>query len=512
MTQKGRDFSSLSRGSKRTYIPACTAETAASHIMPTLAPPFETVMSISPPVAIQDLNNPWKSDAFGLEPFGRGLEAALGHLPKPLCLSVDGAWGSGKTSFLRMWQQHMANQGHHCVRFDAWQHDYCHHALLAIVHDILQSCGGLQDPLAQEVWKAARRIAPRVMKQFLRDLLVGGLDRVSGGMVRVDNLVEAGLAATDESLFTAHTEDLEEMKGLQESFKQLIEKTLTATPLKSFIVIIDELDRCKPTFALELLEGVKHLFAVSDRVVFVFGIDRQQLAHTVSGAYGPGFNGLAYLRRIIELDFHLPAPDSFLRLPFAATEAIKSAGLCFGAGERGKFMSAIVAGFRMMPRDVQQWIARIAMRNDRSSAPDHDLAIFLLALHQVNPRLYDRLLQYGVDGREAREELHALYVFDHLDLQPRLLPEGWSRVPCPLLAQLCVVTADIQASTVQYEIASDGGRERSQALARLDIRSNAYVELVRRRMYQLGFNDVYGPSRFYTWKKDLSAAFSSASG
>lgn len=74
------------------------------------------------------------------------------------------------------------------------------------------------------------------------------------------------------------------------------------------VVVIDELDRCRPSYAVELLETAKHLFSV-DGVVFVLALTRAELARSVKILYGDGFDATGYLRRFIDVDFRLPEPD-----------------------------------------------------------------------------------------------------------------------------------------------------------------------------------------------------------
>lgn len=87
--------------------------------------------------------------------------------------------------------------------------------------------------------------------------------------------------------------------------------------------MIDELDRCRPSYAVELLEIAKHIFA-ADRIVFVLAINRDQLAHAVKALYGIEFDAEAYLRRFFDLDFHLPVPelDDFITKLFAQVDPL----------------------------------------------------------------------------------------------------------------------------------------------------------------------------------------------
>ncbi len=76
---------------------------------------------------------------------------------------------------------------------------------------------------------------------------------------------------------------------------------------KPLVIFIDELDRCRPSYAIELMETVKHLFSV-EGIVFVLGIDMQQLGKSASVLYGQAMNTEGYFRRLIDYEFALPLP------------------------------------------------------------------------------------------------------------------------------------------------------------------------------------------------------------
>ena len=71
------------------------------------------------------------------------------------------------------------------------------------------------------------------------------------------------------------------------------------------MIIIDELDRCKPTFAVQTLEIVKHLFNV-EGLVFLFALDINQLSHSIKLVYGNDFNAIGYLERFFNYLTILP--------------------------------------------------------------------------------------------------------------------------------------------------------------------------------------------------------------
>ena len=77
---------------------------------------------------------------------------------------------------------------------------------------------------------------------------------------------------------------------------------------RPLIVVIDELDRCRPSYAVELLEVSKHLFSV-ENIVFVLAVNRSELGHSIKALYGSGFDAEGYLRRFFDVDFRLPEPE-----------------------------------------------------------------------------------------------------------------------------------------------------------------------------------------------------------
>ena len=79
----------------------------------------------------------------------------------------------------------------------------------------------------------------------------------------------------------------------------IVEKT------ERLVVFIDELDRCKPSFAIEMLERIKHYFD-DERIIFVVSLNKEQLIHTISNYYGSEFDATRYLNRFFDVSINLP--------------------------------------------------------------------------------------------------------------------------------------------------------------------------------------------------------------
>ena len=134
-------------------------------------------------------------------------------------------------------------------------------------------------------------------------------------------MVASALAALAEKSLSRYQEaqkSVEAFRGVLQNMANALSKSRENRPL---IVVIDELDRCRPSYAVELLETAKHLFAVNN-IIFVLAVNRTELAHSIKALYGSGFDAEGYLGRFFDVDFLLPAPDrkAFINALLEATQ------------------------------------------------------------------------------------------------------------------------------------------------------------------------------------------------
>ena len=157
-------------------------------------------------------------------------------------------------------------------------------------------------------------------KKLAKDVLVQsipGLVRLAAASIPYASLLGDAAAQVLTSCADNEVTGYQKAKDSVEKFRAALEdmaETLSkASDNRPLIVMIDELDRCRPSYAVELLEVAKHLFAV-DRIVFVLAVNRSQLAHSIKAVYGSSFDAVGYLRRFFDVDFRLPSPvrDQFI--------------------------------------------------------------------------------------------------------------------------------------------------------------------------------------------------------
>ncbi len=267
-------------------------------------------LSIKLPELKVNEQDPWSDDQLNRKECADKLTRILANESTALTIALNGEWGSGKTFMLKCWQQQLKNEGYTAIYFNAWEDDFLDSQLVAIIGQLWKELKG--SPL-EEICQAAKVSAVPLLRKVGVGLLNNGIKKVTG--TDIAELAESELKTASESAFDNYTTLTECREDLKKRLQQLSnevynnamlnedknEQEITKRPL---IFIIDELDRCRPIFAIEVLEQVKHLFNI-DHMIFVLGIDRKQLGLSIQAVYG-NIDVENYLHRFVDLDFKLP--------------------------------------------------------------------------------------------------------------------------------------------------------------------------------------------------------------
>ncbi len=159
-------------------------------------------------------------------------------------------------------------------------------------------------------------------------------------------------------------------------------------------ILIDELDRCRPSYAVEMLETIKHIFDIKG-VVFVLATDTEQLQHSIKVIYGEGFNAPAYLRRFFKRQCTLKEVSKavFIENYLDINEAsIGRVFPCFNnVNDFANALSVIVDTFDMTLREIEQYLDKLkaTVFNSEECIDLIILSLFLIA-KDVTPMLYEK--------------------------------------------------------------------------------------------------------------------------
>ena len=240
-------------------------------------------------------DQPWVDDVLGREETAARLTNLIRNQSAPFVISIDGYWGTSKTFLLRRWQKALEKENFKAIYFNAWEDDFCDDPLVAIL-------GQLSEYFEESPFQSLANKVVEVGIPLLKQNVLGVLENKAGITLELKEDKTNGQDPLKSYRFQRATKD-ELKKRLSEMSAKVREET--GHPM---VFIIDELDRCRPTFAIELLERVKHIFDVHD-LVFVFGINREELCSSFQSIYGD-IDASVYLRRFFDMGFTLPEADA----------------------------------------------------------------------------------------------------------------------------------------------------------------------------------------------------------
>jgi hypothetical protein len=232
-------------------------------------------------------------------------------------IAIDARWGDGKTFFIKQTQmlleaknpnsvslsneeRAIVNQAFMrfepsrgegtclepqlCIYYDAWSNDNDTDPMLSLVHEITKTgIGEYGIKTSIDFGKAVAGIVDFFTGKNVKDLMALLEDRDALAAIR-------------------------KQKGVQDLISEYLDGLLSEHGNR-LIVFVDELDRCKPSFAVQLLERIKHYFT-NDRITFVFSVNTDQLQHTIKRYYGDEFDACRYLDRFFDYRIGLPPANT----------------------------------------------------------------------------------------------------------------------------------------------------------------------------------------------------------
>ncbi|WP_026804715.1 KAP family P-loop NTPase fold protein [Aliarcobacter lanthieri] len=228
-------------------------------------------------------------------------------------IALDAPWGSGKSTLIDYMCKDFEENKDIFVKYNAWENDYTEEPLLSLMSDLNQQFQ-VKKYIGKDDYKSFVPHMVKATKLFTKGVLKGVSKVILGTEATTDignACIEVSSAITDEvanNIFKDIDESKKSRKEFKEELKQYTNQILKEKEKEKkgakLIIIIDELDRCRPTFAIELLENIKHLFDI-ENIVFFIAVDNKQLAESIRAVYGNGFDADTYLHRFFDFELHL---------------------------------------------------------------------------------------------------------------------------------------------------------------------------------------------------------------
>lgn len=330
-------------------------------------------------------------------------------------VAIDAPWGTGKTWFGTNWADLLREDGHKVAFVNAFEQDYADDPFLIIAAELSElldadAKGGFIEKAA-DVGKAILPIAAKVALNVVTKTLTGA-DDLSG---TISNAVDSAGKESEEFAKKWIERKLEGSKKEKESlagFRKALGDAAEREE-KPVVVFVDELDRCRPDFAVRLVERIKHFFETPN-VVFVLLINRKQLANAIEGVYGSGTDGNAYLSKFVHFDFVLPAVRlrNYISTILSRFEVRDDSDSTLFANKLELWTQLA----SLSPRDIERACALFAYAQRTEAS---GLLAYLVTLKIKRPDLFGRLLnnewpahreaQDWCDSLRAAHGQHAIF-------------------------------------------------------------------------------------------------------
>ncbi len=244
---------------------------------------------------------------------------ALDTIEGNMFISLDARWGGGKTFYVRQIEKTLEyltmkkfgtddiqdelnkmkpyfvgtaleevalKNSYFPVYYNAWLYDDHTDPLLSLLYVVVKKCGKIINP------QLTKEKSDRI-KQMLQSIQVNFPFFSINGEQVVN-------AVSNKNIF----EEIQLAEDIRNEVKLIFDEVIVEQAQK-LVIFIDELDRCRPSYALEMLERIKHYFD-DDRIIFVVSVNKEQLTHTITTYYGEGFDSTGYLNKFFDIEAYLP--------------------------------------------------------------------------------------------------------------------------------------------------------------------------------------------------------------
>lgn len=367
-----------------------------------------------------------EKDLFHRKQFGDRLYNLINNSSENLVLALDAQWGEGKSTFIKMWSgENRCKQEPplETIYFDAFENDYQKEPFLALASEIYELLEDKSENRKQEF----KEKAAQVFKTFSRGVIktgirIGTAGILDGGILdQAEKDISTLVSEQVDSIISSKFESSKADKLALKNFKEFLsDVALNETPGKRIVFVIDELDRCRPDFALDLLENIKHLFSVPG-ITFLLVMNRKQLEESVKCRYGDGIDSVTYLQKFINVWLSLPRSsgkfqqDDGAKYLMASFE-LMSSGTRIHNGGAAQMLKSLVKHLKPSFRDIERILTYFAIIENSRNEPMNDYYQDMMAvvcfMKVLNPKMLDAI----VSGRAGSQELlKFLNIFDGSD-------------------------------------------------------------------------------------------------
>jgi hypothetical protein len=272
-----------------------------------------------------DTTASWDGDLLGVTALGETFTKLIQSIDDAKVISIEAGFGRGKTFFRERWAQHLQEQGEVVIQIDAQQSDHSGDPVVTFLGALMAALPQQQRSIwmkglgtGKKMLWGSTKLAASVLARKAGEEGVEAIEdwlAADGDKGAIDEMVAAfskeaskALGAQVSAQLSAEHVRQHEMPAQLAELRDALTKDATANRVG---IIIDELDRCHPDYAIALLEAMKLVFD-QDGYVFVLMVNDEYLENLAAHRFGAIAEGERYLDKFIDIRLSLPVTDAVI--------------------------------------------------------------------------------------------------------------------------------------------------------------------------------------------------------
>tara|TARA_R110000744_G_scaffold68620_1_gene139532 strand:+ start:294 stop:1649 length:1356 start_codon:yes stop_codon:yes gene_type:complete len=353
--------------------------------------------------------DPWEQDRLGYKAIGETFTNLIKSIDSEKVISIEAGFGRGKTFFRKAWAEHLRQAGEVVIEIDVQQSDHSGDPVVTLLGALVEALPRMDDDKGKKAIDSAKKLgaigartfAKIVLRSAADELIDAATDTVLDKLEDFDTLDELinelgdGMSkAAGQFIAAQMAAERVRKKELPLQIKALQAALLQKAEGNRVIIVIDELDRCHPNYAIAFLEAMKLVFNQSG-FVFCLMVNAEYLEKLAQHRFGVSPNDEKYLDKFVDIRFRLrPQDDNFknavlelaselpLAIPYGESES-------FSVEHAAELASKLAVYSELSIRKVKRIILKteIALRCYKDRPLDASLLVFLAFQDETSKKI-----------------------------------------------------------------------------------------------------------------------------
>lgn len=326
-------------------------------------------------------SEPWKNDSLGYAAIGETFTNVIKSIDDSKVISIEAGFGHGKTFFRHAWAQQLRATGELVIEIDAQQSDHSGDPIITFMGALLKAQPASGKPLSKGLKDKSLKLAGVAGRAVVRAALRSGADEVLGavsdwvqdkapdisGLDKAVEDLEASLSKAAAQMIATHlAAETARIDELPVQIDKLRDALTDGAKSDRIIILIDELDRCHPEYAISLLEAMKLVFGRKG-FVFCLMVNPLYLEGIAKHRFGHQDIEELYLEKFVDLRLALkPTPE---RQGYATAELVRRINVgipfgtdaCFSTEAAAELSDRIVQRTKFSFRQIKRTIERVEL-------------------------------------------------------------------------------------------------------------------------------------------------------